>query len=172
MWCWGYKVSLVIASIDSVWLLTEHFSTTREGPLQYRLWMWLIDDDAAPYSSIVVRTFLNWKRLKWWMVWGGPVAWAARSCDLKPLYLYLWDHLRSTVYASVANDMAELQQRVEDRRVLIYNTTGIRERVRRPWMWCAVTLWGDEGSLWASFVILLLLFAVTTIFCNVSIGDL
>jgi hypothetical protein len=59
------------------------------------------------------------------------VAWAARSCDFKPLYLCLWDHLRSTVYVSVVNDMAELQQRVEDRRVLIYNTTGIRERVRR-----------------------------------------
>jgi len=64
------------------------------------------------------------------MVRGGPVAWAARSCDL-PLYFYLWDHLKSTVYASVVNDMAELQQRVEDRRVLIYNTTGIRERVQR-----------------------------------------
>jgi hypothetical protein len=72
------------------------------------------------------------------------VAWAARSCDLEPLYLYLWDHLTRTVYASVVNDMAELQQRVEDRSVLIYNTTGIRERVRRSLMWCAVTLWRGQ----------------------------
>ena len=62
------------------------------------------------------------------------MAWAARSCDLKPLYLYLWYHLKSTVYASVVNDVAELQQRVDDRCVLIYNTTGIHERVRRSWM--------------------------------------
>ena len=58
------------------------------------------------------------------------MAWVARLCDLKPLYFYLWDHLKSTVHASVVNDVAELQQRVEDRRVLIYNTTGIRERER------------------------------------------
>jgi hypothetical protein len=38
---------------------------------------------------------------------------------------------QSAVYAPVVNGMAELQQRMEDRRVLIYNTAGIRERVRR-----------------------------------------
>jgi hypothetical protein len=49
----------VIASIDSVWLLTEQFSTTGVRPITVKTVNVLIDDDAAPYISIVVRTFLN-----------------------------------------------------------------------------------------------------------------
>jgi hypothetical protein len=96
-----------------------------------------LHDGSSPYSSIAVRTFLNWTWLKWWIVWGAPVAWSARSSDVKLLYFYLWDHLKSTMYATAVNDVAELQQRVEDRRELIYNTTGICERVWRSLRWCA-----------------------------------
>jgi hypothetical protein len=48
--------------------------------------------------------------------------WPTKSSDLNPLDFYLWGDLKSTVYATVVNDVAELQRRVEDGCELIRNT--------------------------------------------------
>jgi hypothetical protein len=65
-------------------------------------------------------------------------------------------HLRSTVYATTLNDMAELQQRVEDRCGLIRNTPGILERVRQLLMRHAARCVEAQGQQSEQFCNLLL----------------
>jgi hypothetical protein len=55
--------------------------------------------------------------------------WLARLTDLNSLDFYLWGRLKIIVYATAVNDVAELQQRVQDQCELIRYTPEIFECV-------------------------------------------
>jgi hypothetical protein len=51
------------------------------------------------------------------------------------LDFYLWGHLKSAVYDTAVNDIAELQHRVDDgRKLTVLNKPGIFERVQQSFM--------------------------------------
>jgi hypothetical protein len=86
--------------------------------------MWFMHDGAPPHFSIRVREFLDNMYPAWWIGRGGPTAWPPRSPDDNPADFYLWGHLKTLVYATPANDIATLRQRVEGCQA-IRNTPGI-----------------------------------------------
>jgi hypothetical protein len=53
------------------------------------------------------------------------MAWPPRSANLNPLDFFLWGHLKSVIYATAVNDVADLQQQVADGCQVIQNTPGM-----------------------------------------------
>ncbi len=44
---------------------------------------------------------------------GGPISWAPRSPDLMPLDFFLWGYIKTKVYKTKVNDIADLKERIE-----------------------------------------------------------
>jgi hypothetical protein len=81
--------------------------------MQTRLHLWIMHDGVPPRFLFAVREFLNSVFPEHWTGRGGPKAWPAPSSDLNPLDFYLWEHLKSTVYATEVCDAQDLQQRIQ-----------------------------------------------------------
>jgi hypothetical protein len=91
------------------------------------------DDAAARFSRDVRDVLINiyhGRRIGR----GGPTAWPPRSPDLNPLDLYLWEHLRTLVYAAPVDTEETPHQRIVDACQAIRNFPGISERMRRSMM--------------------------------------
>jgi hypothetical protein len=63
-----------------------------------------------------------------------PNAWPQRSPDLRPLYCYLWGHLRTLLYASPVDNKMAPPHRLVDACRIIRNCPDISERMRSPKM--------------------------------------
>jgi hypothetical protein len=70
--------------------------------------VWFMHDGAPPHL-LTFRKFVNNLFPEQWVGRGGPTAWPAPSSDFSPLDFYLWEHVKSTVYATVFSDFQGLQ---------------------------------------------------------------
>jgi hypothetical protein len=62
--------------------------------------MWYMHDGAPAHFSRAVRDVLNITYHNQWTGREGPTAWPPCSPDLDPLDFYLWEHLKTFVYAA------------------------------------------------------------------------
>lgn len=99
-------------------------------PLIQRQRMWYMQDGAPPHYLQIVRAHLNQTYGENWIGRQGPIAWPPRSPDLNPLDFFLWGFLKTKVYSTPINDVAELQQRVLNVCDEIRVIPGIFGRVR------------------------------------------
>jgi hypothetical protein len=76
-----------------------------------------------------VTAFLNQHFPDCWIGRGGPVAWPERSPDLSPLDHFLWDHMKSLVYAVKSNSRVELLNRIMDSGAHVKNDHDSVKRV-------------------------------------------
>ena len=63
--------------------------------------------------------------------WGVPIPWPARSPDLNPPTLFLWEYLNSLVFETPVEWYMELVFRIVAAYDIIHNTSGIFVRVRQ-----------------------------------------
>ncbi|GFW07099.1 putative LOC100569746 [Trichonephila clavipes] len=61
----------------------------------------------------------------------GPVNWPPRSCDLTPLDYFLWDYVKSLVYADKPQTLDHLEDNI--RRVIIDIRPQMLEKVIENW---------------------------------------
>jgi hypothetical protein len=95
---------------------------------------------------------------------------APKITRLKPAVFFIYGgHLKSTVYATAVNDVAELQRRIEDGCKIIRYTSGIIERVWQFLMRRRALCGNTRTTLWAFFLWLVF---VRTVICNVGISNL
>ena len=109
-------------------LSTRLHEILEEVPVDIRLCMRLMHEEAPPHFSRVARQFLNQHFANKWI---GPIAWPARSPDLNPLDFHLWGHLKSIVYATSIENAEILRNRIEQGFRQIRETSGMLERVTR-----------------------------------------
>jgi hypothetical protein len=85
-------------------------------------------DGAPAYFSRAVRDFLSNTYLDRWIGRGGPTAGPPRPPDLTPpLDVYLWEHLKSLVYAAPDGSEEALHRRIVDVCQTIRNYPGVFE---------------------------------------------
>ncbi|EZA62845.1 hypothetical protein X777_01160 [Ooceraea biroi] len=101
-----------------------------EVPLNTIQWMWFMHDGTPAHFIRAARNFLNERFDNRWIGREGPTAWPARSPDLNPLDFYLWNHLKTIVYARPIENAEDLLQRVEQASQTIRQTAGIFQRIR------------------------------------------
>jgi hypothetical protein len=89
------------------------------------------DGDSVHFSH-AVRGVLNNTYHGRWIGRGGPIAWPPCSPDFNPLNFYLWEHLKSLVYATPVDEALHL--RIVDACQTFRNFPGIFERMQRPMM--------------------------------------
>jgi hypothetical protein len=65
---------------------------------------------------------------------GGPTAWSPRLPDLNHLDSYLWEHLKTLVYAAPVDNEGALHHHSVDAFQTIRNYPDIFERMRRSMM--------------------------------------
>ena len=70
-------------------------------------------DGAPPHFSKEVRAWLNETFNGRWIGRGGPISWTPRSLDLMPLKFFLWGYIKTKVYKTRVNDIADLNERIE-----------------------------------------------------------
>jgi len=66
-----------------------------------------------------VRNFLNTEFFNRWIGRRGQTEWPPHSPDLSPLDYFLWDYLKSKVYATKPRNLEELRQRLIEEAALI-----------------------------------------------------
>lgn len=98
--------------------------------LHERATMWFMQDGAPPHFTLDVRRHLNVTFRNRWIARGGPVAWPARSPDLNPLDFFVWGYLKSLVYQTPVENVAELRERIVNGCNVIRQIPGVFERVR------------------------------------------
>lgn len=69
-------------------------------------------DGAPPHYRITVRQWLNDRFPNRWIGRRGPIEWPARSPDLTSPDFFLWGHLKSVVYKTPPENIADLRQRI------------------------------------------------------------
>lgn len=70
-------------------------------------------DGAPPHYALHVRQLLDERFPGRWIGRGGPIQWAARSCDLTPMDFSVWSLVRQSVYAVAPVDLEDLRSRIE-----------------------------------------------------------
>jgi hypothetical protein len=65
---------------------------------------------------------------------GGPTAWPPRFSALYPLDFYLWEHLKTLMYATLVNNEKALHHRTVDACQTIHNYPYMFERMLRSMM--------------------------------------
>jgi hypothetical protein len=88
-------------------------------------------DGAPAHFDRVVRDHPNERFHERWIGRGGPVPWLSRSPDLTPLDFYLWEHLKTVVYATTVNDAEDLCECVQNACQVIRNDNLVFERIRQ-----------------------------------------
>ncbi|GFX70787.1 uncharacterized protein TNCV_1337491 [Trichonephila clavipes] len=74
--------------------------------------MWFQHDGTPAHFSEDVRSALHTAYPWRWIGRGGPVNWPARSPDLFSLDIFLWDHIKSLVYASPVDSKEALVESI------------------------------------------------------------
>lgn len=69
-------------------------------------------DGAPPHFAVTVRQFLDLRFPGKWIGRRGAAEWPPRSPDLSPLDFFLWGHLKSKIYATQPESLADLRQRI------------------------------------------------------------
>jgi hypothetical protein len=67
-----------------------------------------------------------------WIGQCGPTAWPARCPDSCPLYYYVWEYLKPTVYTTEVSDVQDWQQQIQNGSELVHTTLEILQPVRQP----------------------------------------
>ena len=76
--------------------------------------MWFMHHGTPAHFSYVGKEYLDVANPNRWTGRVGPVAWPPRSPDLNPLDFYLWERLKTLVYATEILNVAVLKQRIEN----------------------------------------------------------
>jgi hypothetical protein len=92
--------------------------------------MWYMHDGAPTYFSRAVRDFLSNTYHGRWRGRRGYIAWPPRSPDLKPLDFYLWEQVKTLVYAASVDNKVAVHRRTVDACQTIRNCPGIFELMR------------------------------------------
>jgi hypothetical protein len=105
-------------------------------PDKFNLWViaeriLYVHDGAPAHLNRAVGDVLNSTYHDWWIGRGRPTAWPSRSPDLNPLDFYLWEHLKTPVYAAPVDNEEAFHHRIVDACQTIRNYRGIFERMRR-----------------------------------------
>ncbi|GBO28251.1 hypothetical protein AVEN_44638-1 [Araneus ventricosus] len=100
-------------------------------PVAIRKRMWFQPDGAPAHFSIDVRNYLNANFGARWIGRGGPVPWPPRSPDLSRLNYFLWEHLKSLVYANPVDSEEDLVARISIAAARVREIPGIFESVRQ-----------------------------------------
>ncbi|GBP71996.1 hypothetical protein EVAR_38675_1 [Eumeta japonica] len=95
----------------------------------------IFQNDGCPaHWRLIVREYLNNEFLDWE---GRPIPWPPRSPDFKPLDFYVWGRAKELVYATEAQNVEDLCERIEtafqkiQQEMLLSTTTvEIRRRCR------------------------------------------
>jgi hypothetical protein len=93
-------------------LLYDLTKLLEDAPLVVRARMWYMYDGASAHFSRAVRDVLNNTYHGRWIGRGGPNAWLPRSPDLNPLEFYLWEDLKTIVYAAPVDKEEALHCRI------------------------------------------------------------
>ncbi|GFT58875.1 transposable element Tc3 transposase [Trichonephila clavipes] len=80
----------------------------------------------------------------------GPVNWSPRSCDLTPLDYFLWDYVKSLVYADKPQTLDHLEENI--RRVIADIRPQILEKVIENWMSRLDSIRASRGSPMAEII--------------------
>ncbi|GBM80445.1 hypothetical protein AVEN_83032-1 [Araneus ventricosus] len=93
--------------------------------------MWFQHDGEPAHFSIDVRNYLNATFGERWIGLGGPVAWPSRFPDLSSLDYFLWEHLKSLVYATLVDSDEDLVARISVAAARVREIPGVFESVRQ-----------------------------------------
>lgn len=99
-------------------------------PLVIRQRMWFQHDGAPAHSSYEISHHLDTNFPDRWIGRRGPVPWPPRSPDLTPLDFFLWGHVKSIVYRTPVDTVAELRARIVAAFERVRTTPGIFQRVQ------------------------------------------
>jgi len=80
---------------------------------------WFQQDGAPPYYGRNVRTLLDEEFPRRWIGRRGRIEWPARSPDLTPLDFFLWGNLKSKIYQTKPDDLADLRHRIVEEAAAI-----------------------------------------------------
>ncbi|GBM89233.1 hypothetical protein AVEN_45275-1 [Araneus ventricosus] len=117
------------------------FARTAENvPVAIRKRMWFQPDGAPAHFSIDVRNYLNANFGARWIGRGGPVPWPPRSPDLSRLNYFLWEHLKSLVYANPVDSEEDLVARISIAAARVREIPGIFESERQSLHRCCQAL--------------------------------
>ncbi|GFY31684.1 uncharacterized protein TNCV_4199951 [Trichonephila clavipes] len=97
--------------------------------------MWFQHDGAPAHFSSDVGSALDTAYLGRRIGWGGPVNWPARSPDLFCLDFFLWDPVKSFVYASPVDSDEALVARIAVVAGEIREMPGVLANVRHSLRW-------------------------------------
>ena len=75
--------------------------------------MWFQQDGATSHTARVTINLLKGKFGERVFSRNGAVEWAPRSCDLTPLDLYLWGHIKSLFYANKSATLDDLKDNIQ-----------------------------------------------------------
>jgi hypothetical protein len=90
-------------------------------PLEVRARMWYMHDGAPVHFSRAVRVVLSNTCHDRLIGTGGPTAWPPLSPGLNHLDFYLWEHLKTLVYAAPLHNKETLHHRSVDACQTIHN---------------------------------------------------
>ena len=80
-------------------------------------------DEVRAHFSTEVCTWLNGKFNGGWIDRGGPSFWPLRSPDLMSLDFFLWGYIKTRVYKTRINGVADLKERIEQEIKIINKET-------------------------------------------------
>jgi hypothetical protein len=89
--------------------------------------MWYMHDGAVAHFNCAVQDVLNNTYHVWWIGRWGPTAWPSPLLDLNPLDFYLWEHLKTLVYAAPADNEEAFHNQIVDACQTKRNYPGIFE---------------------------------------------
>lgn len=81
--------------------------------------LWFQQDGAPPHYHLDVRRYLNVVFPARWIGRRGSVEWPPRSPDLTPCDFFFWGYLKSKVYTNRPQNLAELEQRIQNEAAAI-----------------------------------------------------
>ena len=67
-----------------------------------------------PHWSMDVRGSLNATFPNRWIGRDGPIRWPSLSPDITPLDFFFWSYVKDRIFATPANDIGELRNRIRD----------------------------------------------------------
>ncbi|XP_025422960.1 uncharacterized protein LOC112692505 [Sipha flava] len=75
--------------------------------------MFFQHNGALAHNAITVRRYLNQIFSNRWIGTNGVVPWPARSPDLTPLDFFLWEYLKTVVYADSPVNLQDLKNKIQ-----------------------------------------------------------
>jgi hypothetical protein len=121
--------------------------------LQTGIYLWFVYCGAPPHCW----EFFNNMFLEQWICWCRPSVWPTDSLALYALDYYLWEYLKSSVYATEVSDIQDLEQRLQNGFEMILTTPGIFQWISRSlFRQCNILCWSSrwhlEHFLWSSTI--------------------